>query len=347
MNFPMDLDARIARLLSTAGTGGVLKSIAPLSAGGNNRSYRIQSSAGEFVVKRYFQHAGDDRDRMGNEFAFLTYAAIAAPGIAPKALSCDPDAALALYEYIPGQPVKAGEITRNHVEAAAGFFKALNDPKCRPQARLSSASEACFSIDAHLRLIDQRLEKLSMLDRRVPEDSDARDLVDSIIKRWATIKHAIHAGTDTAGINDATDLPPEQRCISPSDFGFHNALKLADGKIKFLDFEYAGWDDPAKMAGDFFAQLAVPVPGEYFNEFVSLCLDSFPDSQKLIERARLLRPAYQVKWCCIALNVFLPVNLARRKFANPNIDERALKREQLTKATQLFQTILSSDHGLH
>src|SRR5258708_29751946 len=41
-------------------------------------------------------------------------------------------------------------------------------------------------------------------------------------------------------------------------FGFHNALLRPSQELCFLDFEYAGHDDPAKMVGDFFSQPAIP-----------------------------------------------------------------------------------------
>ena len=45
-------------------------------------------------------------------------------------------------------------------------------------------------------------------------------------------------------------FPQRLRVLSPSDFGFHNALRRPDGTIVFVDFEYFGWDDPAKMMAD-------------------------------------------------------------------------------------------------
>ena len=41
------------------------------------------------------------------------------------------------------------------------------------------------------------------------------------------------------------------KCLSPSDFGFHNVIVEKDKILRFIDFEYAGWDDPAKMVSDF------------------------------------------------------------------------------------------------
>ena len=41
----------------------------------------------------------------------------------------------------------------------------------------------------------------------------------------------------------------DQRIISPSDMGVHNTLRTQEG-VKFIDFEYAGYDDLAKLVTD-------------------------------------------------------------------------------------------------
>ena len=50
--------------------------------------------------------------------------------------------------------------------------------------------------------------------------------------------------------NLESKLPEKNWFLSPSDFGFHNALRGNNGKIIFLDFEYFGWDDPVKLCCD-------------------------------------------------------------------------------------------------
>lgn len=347
MNRPVELESHIAALLSIAGRKARIESIETLTAGGNNRSYRVVTSDNVYVAKQYFSHVGDSRDRLGSEFTFLKYAEHAAPGCAPVALAEDRETGMALYQFVSGRSLRPGEVKLEHVNAAASFFCALNAATYRSVARVPVASEACFSIEEHLSLVEVRLERLQSLEQRVPEDRDARDLLEAIVSCWQDIKVAVHAGALVAGLNITEPLGPLQRCISPSDFGFHNALLQYDGQLRFLDFEYAGWDDPAKMTGDFFSQLAVPVPQEYFDHFAETCLAVFPQHEALMARADLLRPVYQIKWCCIALNVFLPVSLARRKFANPGLDERTLKRHRLVKVKPLLQSILLNDHGLH
>jgi hypothetical protein len=81
--------------------------------------------------------------------------------------------------------------------------------------------------------------------------------------------------------------------------------------LVFLDFEYAGRDDPAKLVTDFFCQPQVPIPLAYRDRFLArLGLD-----QPALARCELLLDACRVKWACILLNDFLPVGAARRAFA--------------------------------
>jgi hypothetical protein len=137
-----------------------------------------------------------------------------------------------------------------------------------------------------------------------------------------------------AGEEGRRRLPEDERILSPSDFGFHNALEDG-GTIRFFDFEYAGWDDPAKMVCDFFCQPRVPVPIAYWRDFTEgagLRADA-------IRRAELLLPAYRLKWCCILLNDFLPEGRARREFAGGAAPDEARLASQLAKSRRALAAI--------
>jgi len=236
------------------------------------------------------------------------------------------------------------------VKAAANFFIALNSrSRFIDAAHLPIASEACFSIGEHLNLVRQRIGALynSVVLEPILGSEDAASFINELAQFWRRLEDRICAASLAEAISIDLPLPQQDRCLSPSDFGFHNAIRSDAGDISFIDFEYAGWDDPAKMVGDFFAQLAVPVPASFFDEFVDSALACFRDQSVLRRRVELLRPVYQIKWCCIALNVFLPVNLARRKFANPDLEESAIKQTQLAKAKSLFQSMDAHNHGLY
>lgn len=339
----------IEELVQQAGISAEIISVNPANAGGNNRIYRVLTSSGVYAVKQYFRHHQDVRNRLASEYLFLKYASKVVPEFVPCAYTCNYDVGLALYEFVDGAHIKPGEVTWQHVEQALAFFKAINQPKCKKFAdKLPNASEACFSIAEHLNLVNERITRLHAVLFTIDESNqDAVCFIDELYRYWLGLAEKVKTeANELHQFDQLLDL--DNCCVSPSDFGFHNALLQSNGTIRFIDFEYAGLDDPAKMVGDFFAQLAVPVPSAFFAEFVMETMQVFPDTQKLIMRAKWLRLVYQVKWCCIAMNVFLPEHMARRKFANANLDENSLRQTQLDKAKKILKTIQQENtHGIH
>jgi hypothetical protein len=146
----------------------------------------------------------------------------------------------------------------------------------------------------------------------------------------------------TAAVGEATRrfLKPDralgfaERCISPSDFGFHNALRRANGTLAFLDFEYAGWADPAKLVCDFLFQVAVPTPPRLHDVFMDQALRPFEDPDAVRERVAVLTPVYRVKWTCILLNEFVRSGRKRREFARGAATD--LRSVQLGKALHML-----------
>ena len=124
--------------------------------------------------------------------------------------------------------------------------------------------------------------------------------------------------------------------MSPSDFGYHNALRTKKGLV-FFDFEYAGWDDPAKVVGDFFSQVEIPAPLGALKRFANAVASIHGDPASILHRINLLCPLYRIKWCCIVLNEFLPMDADRRAFAQGQANNR--KQEQLGKAVKLLSSL--------
>lgn len=328
------LTAGIVSLAAAAGLPASGLRIDACAGGGNNRVFIVHAGGDRFVAKYYFRHPSDTRDRLAAEYAFLEYAVGCGVRSVPRPLRRDPERGLALYEFIDGRRIEAPGLGARHADAAADFFLAINAPAFRAAAaRLPAASEACFAIDEHLALVESRLARLDGIDGTATVDAQARAFVELLRSTWAGIRDGIDAAV-AEGRPGAQRAPLDEasRCVSPSDFGFHNALERPDGSICFLDFEYAGRDDPAKMAGDFFAHPAVPVPAAFKDAFIARTMAFAPDPSGLAARTRLLEPVFRTKWCCIMLNEFLPEAAQRRRFADPGADSEARRRIQLDKA---------------
>ena len=83
------------------------------------------------------------------------------------------------------------------------------------------------------------------------------------------------------------------------------------------------------------------MPLAYWSDFAAEAFAEFPEPERIETRARILLPAYRLRWCCIALNIFSSIALARRKFADAGFDELEHKRAQLDLANHLFAYSLS------
>ncbi len=343
----LELNEAVEALLAEKGIASGAVSLLPCVAGGNNRVYFVEGAAEPMVAKRYFKSPADTRDRLRAEWSFINYAYSTGLLCVPRPIAADPAGQLALYERVDGLKLVASDIRESDVVAAADFIRPLNAPARRPQAAaLPFASEAGFSIAEHFTLIDRRLERLAAATVKYADDSKADEFVCQLSMYWRRLKDLVAARATTAQIALDEILPAELRWISPSDFGFHNALKRSDGSLCFIDFEYAGWDDPAKTSADFFLQPQVPVDGRYLDAFLENTLDAaVPESQR--KRIDILRPIFAVKWCIIMMNPFVAERAQAGNFADPARDQSERKRTQLEKATSALNMMQLDQHEWH
>jgi len=137
------------------------------------------------------------------------------------------------------------------------------------------------------------------------------------------------------GLNFAADRPLASQTLIASDFGAHNALRGADGKLTFLDFEYFGWDDPLTSIGNFVLHPGMELTAAQQSLYQNALLAHFGASHE--RRLAALLPLYGLRWCAIILSDLLPDRVAHRSAANAapdDRDERAAR--QLAKAERLL-----------
>lgn len=342
----------IADLLASAGHSGAFE-MQRVTGGGNNRVFRVQGERLDAVLKMYFRHANDPRNRLHAEFAFSRFAWSQGMRALPQPIACDESRQLGLYEYIPGRRLLPLEVGTAAVQEALNFVTELN--QFTPAAEASTlpiAAEACFSLNAHLQCVSRRIDRLQRTVVATESASDvdldaeaAAFIRHELLPAWQQAASQLEQRASEIGLPMSAEISPDDRCLSPSDFGFHNALQSAT-RMRFIDFEYAGWDDPAKLVCDFFCQPAVPVPLEFWQSFVTTLVAGLSDPALHEQRIAMLWPVYRLKWCCILLNDFLPVDNQRRQFAqlgeeeNPT-DRQVRKSRQLEKSRRALQSVQS------
>lgn len=340
------------RLVHEAGFSHI-ESVAHLTGGANNRVYKLTTPHGPLVLKHYFRHKDDPRDRLAAEYAFLTAACAAGVDCIPTVHGRDEVAGVALYSFVDGISLCGRVPSERDIDAAAAFLRSLQQVPGNT-AQIGPAADACFSFHEHITGVQKRLETL---DQALSGATATNDMIladaqlflqHELYPAWNKVCASLHASHRA---NSNTNVSP---ILSPSDFGFHNALRTAHGLV-FIDFEYAGYDDPAKMLCDFLCQPAVPVPENMLVQTLQHMTDAIAtdaSTQHIIaQRTMHLLPVHHIKWCCIMLNNFKQIDNKRRQFSSGNTT-RHHREFQLQKArtwlhTQRFAPLYEVYHGLH
>lgn len=308
-----------------------------IRAGRNSEVWRLSNEDGQWILKYYYQHSGDMRDRLGTEFGFLTFLYGCGIRGAPQPLGMDRTAQLGLYSLLPGK--RPSQITSRHIIRAANFVREINRFRQSANAQtLPSASDACFSWQDHLHLTQRRIKQLIDVPVTIGIEKEMYAFItDQVLPLWTRLKAEFMRKKTTKEL--AGLIPNGARILSPSDFGFHNTLE-DDDSLSFVDFEYAGWDDPAKLICDFICQPELPATqtqGMQFMEEILLGLDQPHAIKKRVEE---LLPVHRLKWCCILLNEFRTDDHQRRLHAG--LSSENLLEKQFVKSEQYF-----SQHLIH
>ncbi len=255
----------------------------------------------------------------------------------PRLLGSDARQQASILEFLPGEQVQPANASRADLECLAAFLVSLYRLARVPAASsLPVASEAVFTLAELLETITLRLDRLRQVEEKTPAQRALAHFLREefepalqTISAWAAEQLDLHGcGSDP--------LPLPARTLSPSDFGFHNALRSPDGRMVFVDFEYFGWDDPAKSLSDFLLHPGMALTVEQRGWFLQAMLAGMGRDHALVPRLRVACVLYGLKWVMILLNEFVPEHLARRLFADPSLRSEELQRLQLSKAREML-----------
>lgn len=246
----------------------------PVPGGMNNRGYELRSDTRRAFLKHYSSHS-----RLETEYGFLS---LLKGNRAPRPLASNPELCLGLYEFLEGEKVRP-PIPLEAVEQARSFLDSLQELR---GGDLPPASDACITLRGHWEAVGRRVQQI---EAHLPQAWQ-----EEWKSRWRTRLPWLES------LPREPEVEQGELIVSPSDFGFHNALRLPDGSYRFLDMEYAGVDEPSKVVCDFFSQPRLPAPLEGLPRFLDL-LDA-----RATSRLSWMWPVTVFKWACIILKQVLP-----------------------------------------
>ncbi len=318
-----------------------VRSVERTGKGKNSQVYHVVSGNNTpFIVKYYFRNKLDSRDRLKVEFSSLTFLWKNGVRCIPEPVMADERSGSAVYSYIAGERPSMDDISNEDIAFAVDFLSTLKDLRVSAAVKdLPAASEACFSFQELLDNIDLRYRRLVKGTVDVAHDPFHEFISKDFVSAFAEISEWCRSRFRERSISPEC-LAVEGRTLSPSDFGFHNSIRNASGQLFFVDFEYFGWDDPAKTVSDFILHPAMGLMEDQKRVFYIAMLDRFKDYPDLAERVEIYYPLYGLKWCMIFLNEFLPDQMSRRRFAGcVEQEEEKILGEQLMKSKNMLKDI--------
>jgi transketolase len=303
-----------------------------IGMGRNGRVYRVKRGAEEFAAKFYFGPTADGRNRVDVEFSALRFLRGQGVTCVPEPLKADPARHLALYSYEGGEPVEGSGVTSADVGGLLSFVRELRRCSSVPEAKaLPAAAEAYFTASDVIGNIRSRLAVLRAQDAAGPIYDEFRRF---LTQAFAPALEDCAARAEAAGLGV---LPAPGRILSPSDLGFHNALRRPDGRLLFLDFEYFGWDDPAKTWSDARLHPRMRLDQNRRRELLDGLAEIFSGDPGWTRRVETLYPLFALKWCMILLNEFRPDQIERRRYVDREQQEiGGIQKRQLDAARALL-----------
>ncbi len=313
----------------------------------NNRLYYfIANDNKEYALKSYSSNELYESNRLDVEFETLNYLSNFGSFNIPRPIARNTKENCGIYSWINGEKVK--NISDKDIFQVINFIDNLKKlPTKKESFNLPNAKEACFSADVIVRQIISRYNSLSKVS---PFNNDLaeflRDEFEPLITPLVNITKKKYKYLN---INFSKEIEDRFKILSPSDFGFHNSIRNIKGELFFIDFEYFGWDDPAKLVGDFLLHPAIENLDFYINEwklFYKLILNIFDSDKEFNSRLLINLPLLSMRWALILLNEFIPSNWERRIFAGEKKSRNTILKHQLKKAkkyTRLVKWSLNVD----
>ena len=267
---------------------------ADIKGGGNSKLYSFEIGPKAYVAKFYPED--NLNNRVISEFNACQFLEKNNIRNVSKIYASIDNLNINIFHKINGTNIQS--IGTSEIEQALSFCKTLHRARENLSAKnLSEAKEACLSPNKIWEQIFSRKSKYIQHEMTYSVlGKFLKNTVDPLI--YEVINNRQNNFED---INPYEICPKFQQTISPSDFGFHNAL-LVNGKIHWIDFEYFGWDDPTKLLCDFFwhpgNNLSEVQKKLWLEEGIKIYSVNRNNLRRLIEYCL---PIYGLRWIMIIL----------------------------------------------
>jgi len=307
---------------------------------GNSKIYKLYAQQDQaYALKIYPDLQKDNRKRLKTEFCACQILNEAGLPVV-QAVAKNDELNWAIYSWVDGVIETPDE---QFIDKSITFINQLIKFShiSKKVEIFHEASEACLNGAEIVKQVQRRLDRLKQAD-----NTQISNFL--LIEFQPTFQKAIDYARQLMGAQFDILLNKDLLIVSPSDFGAHNAIKSIEGTTRFIDFEYFGWDDPVKLACDFYWHPAMNLDWVSKTIWMEKIKAIFVRDAGFEIRMSAYLPLFGLRWCLILLNEFLPDKLAQRIHADhEKKNEIAAAQEmQFNKSKNILELIkITLNHG--
>jgi aminoglycoside phosphotransferase (APT) family kinase protein len=264
--------------------------------GVNNALYRVHACGQSYAVKLC---APDDRRRAAHEYAALRLIQRAGLDIAPEPVLLDESCAVVpfpavMYRWLDGKPL-TGKFTAIHLAALGETFRAMHSlrPSDFPGLHVPDAWSHWFDFAPYLSSLRTFMDDYGpWLADALPGGADLRD-------RLARLTDDCVEALSAARVEVSRERVPLRLCRVDPNPG--NAIWCDDGKLRWIDWEYGGWGDPALDLADLRWHAAIERLGEARHAWLRMNYGRPVDDPTFDERLALWDRLMVTRWPFLTL----------------------------------------------
>ncbi len=228
----------------------------------------------------------------------------------------------AVYSFETGEPLKPADLSPGHMRSLGEFAAALHQIMPRGAiAELPTTISPTLSVAEQLRRIEDRLAAFERAAADAAAPCGVRALAAELPLRDRLTSLIARAVAGLSPVEPQRELPPDARRLTSGDFGAHNLLVSAAGELTVIDWEWAGWDDPAQLVIGFVAHggsegLAPAAAAAFLAAYVATVGLSASEIARFERLGRLL----DTEWVATYASALAPEVLNARRFAVAGFD---------------------------
>ena len=228
--------AHTAEAESWSGDGVVLRR---LIGGANNALYRVETGGQVYAAKLC---VADGRRRAAREYGALRLLRAAGLDIAPQPVWLDESCAilpfpLVVYRWLPGEPLDSSPASHQLAALLESYHRMHALRQTDLGSDLPDAIFHWFDFEPYLAELRGFLAQYgAWLATTEPDGRNLRDRLACLVDRCAE-------ALTTADVEPGRDSFPLHLCrVDPN---LANTVWGADDQLRWVDWEYSGWGDPA------------------------------------------------------------------------------------------------------